>query len=186
MKRLETERLILRAWRDEDAEDLHVYASTDKVGPMAGWKPHESLEESQKILAMFMEADDTWALELKETHHVIGSVGLHDSKRAGFSYGREIGYVISEDCWGQGLVVEAVKAVLAYAFDGLGLEKLMVAHFPFNNQSKRVIEKLGFEHQMHLAEACVRFDGVVLDEEIYSMTREQYHLKNEVREKKIG
>lgn len=179
MKRLETERLILRPWRVEDAEDLYVYASTPKVGPMAGWKPHENFEESKKILAMFMKEEDTWALELKETHHVIGSVGLHESKRAGFSYDREIGYVISEDCWGQGLAVEAVKAVLAYAFDELEMETLLAAHFSFNSQSKRVIEKLGFEHQMHLAEACVRFDGVVLDDEIYSMTREQYLLKNE-------
>lgn len=174
MKRLETERLILRPWSTEDAEDLYAYASTPKVGPMAGWKPHENLEESKKILAMFIEEDDTWALELKETHHVIGSVGLHSRTREGLVLDREIGYVISEDCWGRGLVVEAVKAVLAYAFDELQMNTLMVAHFCFNKQSKRVIEKLGFEHRKHLPEVCVRYDGVVLDEEIYSMTREQY------------
>ena len=177
MKRLETERLILRPWCMEDAEDLFFYASTPKVGPMAGWKPHENIEETQSILAMFIKTDDTWALELKETHKVIGSVGLHDSRRAELSYDREIGYALSEDYWGQGIVVEAVKAVMAYAFDELQMNMLMVAHFCFNKQSKRVIEKLGFEHRKHLAEACVRYDGVVLDEEVYMMTREQYHMK---------
>lgn len=177
MKRLETERLILRPWSMEDADDMYAYACTAKVGPMAGWKPHESLDESKKILAMFIEEDDSWAIELKETHHVIGSVGLHDTKRAGLIYDREIGYVISEDYWGRGIVVEAVRAVMAHAFDELQMEELMVAHFCFNKQSKRVIEKLGFEHRKHLAEACVRYDGVVLDDEIYTMTREQYHKK---------
>ncbi len=174
MKRLETERLILRPWRMEDAEDMYAYASTSKVGPMAGWKPHDSLDESKKILAMFIEEDDTWALELKETHRVIGSVGLHDSKRAELSYDREIGYVISEDYWGKGIVVEAVKAVMAYAFSELQMNTLLVAHFSFNNQSKRVIEKLGFEYVMHLEAAYKRYDGVVLDDEVYTMTREQY------------
>lgn len=176
MKRLETERLILRPWSMEDAEDLFAYAHTKKVGPMAGWKPHESLDESKKILAMFIEQDDSWALELKETHHVIGSVGLHDSKRAGIAYDREIGYVIGELYWGQGIVVEAVKEVMAYAFYELQMETLMVAHYSFNKQSKRVIEKLGFEYRKHLAEACVRYDGVTLDDEIYTMTREQYNV----------
>lgn len=178
MKGLETERLILRPWCMEDAEDLYAYASTAKVGPMAGWKPHESLDESRKILKMFMEENDTWALELKETHKVIGSVGLHDSRRAGLSYDREIGYVLSEDYWGHGLIVEAVKAAMDYAFIELQMETLMVAHFCFNNQSKRVIEKLGFAHVAHLPAAFKRYDGVVLDDEIYMMTREQYDNKH--------
>lgn len=177
MKRLETERLILRPWCKEDAEDLFAYASTPKVEPMAGWKPHESLDESRKILKMFMEENDTWALELKGTHRVIGSVGLHDSKRAGLSYDREIGYVLSEDYWGRGLIVEAVKEVLAYAFIELQMETLIVAHFDFNHQSKRVIEKLGFARITHLTATWKRYDGERLDEEVYAMTREQYDKK---------
>lgn len=172
MKRLETERLILRPWCMEDAEDLFAYASTPKVGPMAGWKPHDNLDESRRILKMFIKEDDTWALELKKNHRVIGSLGLHDSKRTDFFYDREIGYVLSEDYWGQGLIVEAAKAVMAYAFIERNMKTLLVAHFDFNNQSKRVIEKLGFEHITHLAAACRRYDGVVLDDEVYTMTRE--------------
>lgn len=63
MKQLETKRLILRSWRMEDAEDMYAYASTAKVGPMAGWKPHESIGETRQILRdMFVGADDVWRL----------------------------------------------------------------------------------------------------------------------------
>ena len=88
MKRMETERLILRPWELSDAKDLYAYASTPKVGPMAGGKPHESVEESREIIKRFREVDDSWALELKENHRVIGSVGLHQHKREGLDADR--------------------------------------------------------------------------------------------------
>lgn len=84
MERLETERLILREWCKEDAVDMYTYASGDKVGPMAGWKPHENVEESVQIINMFQESDDTWAIEWKDNHAVIGSVGLHRTRKPGF------------------------------------------------------------------------------------------------------
>lgn len=54
MKTLHTDRLTLREWRESDAEDLFAYASGNKVGPMAGWKPHESVRESLQIIRMFI------------------------------------------------------------------------------------------------------------------------------------
>ncbi|MBO5070350.1 MAG: GNAT family N-acetyltransferase [Roseburia sp.] len=180
MKPLETERLILRPWRMEDAEDLFAYASTPKVGPMAGWKPHENLEETKQILKMFLEDDDTWALELKENHKVIGSLGLHRSNKADLSYDLELGYVLSEEYWGRGLMPEAGKRAIQYAFEEFGIDTLLVAHFDFNEQSKRVIEKLGFRYVTHLAESWERYDGVKLDEEVYRMTREEHRMQNVV------
>ena len=98
--RLETERLLLRPWRMEDAEDMYAYARTEEVGPMAGWVPHRSLEESKEIVAMFMRGKNTFALEHKETGKVIGSIGIEElSVLPGKEYepllGREIGYVLS-------------------------------------------------------------------------------------------
>ena len=58
MKTIETKRLILRDFSQEDLNDLFAYAQSDKVGPMAGWKPHDSIEESQKILNMFIEGKE--------------------------------------------------------------------------------------------------------------------------------
>lgn len=70
MKPIETERLLLRPWRLEDAADMYAYAKNPNVGPNAGWKPHESVEESKAILESWMhsgEEEDIWAIVPKET-----------------------------------------------------------------------------------------------------------------------
>ena len=54
MKKLETRRLILREWRETDADDLYAYAKSDKVGPMCGWKPHKDILETKEILKQFL------------------------------------------------------------------------------------------------------------------------------------
>ncbi len=65
---METERIILRPWRDSDAEVLYRWASDPDVGPRAGWPPHQSVEESLEIIrTVFRDATNTWAIELKET-----------------------------------------------------------------------------------------------------------------------
>ena len=120
MKTLETERLILRAWKLEDAADVFAYASGSRVGRNAGWKPHETLAETKEILRKFIEQDDTWAVEYKESRKVIGSVGLHCREREGIAFDRELGYVLSEDYWGRGIIPEAVSAVIRFAFEELG------------------------------------------------------------------
>ncbi len=146
--RIETERLILRPWRQSDLEDFFEYASVDGVGQMAGWQPHESLEKSQQILNHFISEKKTFALELKENSKVIGSLGLEECDRtpAGIEnlQGREIGYVLSKDYWGRGLMPEAVKAVTAYCFDTLHFDFLLCGHYTWNHQSQRVIKKCGF------------------------------------------
>lgn len=174
MERLETPRLILRDWTPEDAADLYAYASSKTVGPMAGWKPHDTLAESQEILEMFRRDGDTWALEQKETGRVIGSVGLHRRTREGLACQLELGYVLAEDLWGQGLMPEAAGRAVEYAFETLGEDCLMVAHFPFNTQSQRVIEKLGFHFWNAVSGSWSRYDGVTLDERVYVLTRADY------------
>ena len=64
--RIETDRLILRPWRESDLQDLYEYAKVDGVGQMAGWLPHESIEVSKQILGFFIRDKKTFALELKE------------------------------------------------------------------------------------------------------------------------
>lgn len=146
--RIETDRLILRSWRQEDLEDFYEYARVDGVGQMAGWQPHASMEKSQAILDGFIREKKTFALELKDSGKVIGSLGLEARGRnVGIPeelLGREIGYVLSKDCWGRGLMPEAVNAVIDYCFSVLGFDYLTCGHFVRNNQSRRVIEKCGF------------------------------------------
>lgn len=104
MKKLETQRLILREWRETDADDLYAYAKSDKVGPMCGWKPHKDILETKEILKQFSEQDETWAIELKETGRVIGSLGLHKTKKEKLPlhYDFELGYALSEEYWAEG------------------------------------------------------------------------------------
>ena len=146
---LETDRLLLREWNEADLADLFEYAKVDGVGQMAGWNPHTSIQESKTILEMFIQGKMTFALELKENHKVIGSLGLETlSLSLGDEYenlaGREIGYVLSKDYWGKGLMPEAVNSVIQFCFEKENYDYLMCSHSVINSQSKKVIEKSGF------------------------------------------
>ena len=148
---LETERLILRPFYQSDLNDFYEYASVKGVGEMAGWNHHQSKEESKSILNNFITEDKTFAICLKENDKVIGSLGiefykLEDKLSEFYNYqGREIGYVLSKDYWGKGLMPEAVRKVIEYLFNELNYDFLLCAYFTFNNQSKRVQEKCGFK-----------------------------------------
>ena len=146
--RLETERLILRPWRYDESEDLFDYASIEGLGQMAGWLPHKTIDESRAVLDMFIRGKKTFAIELKETGKVIGSVGIEepDPDPEAEKLGREIGYALHKDYWGKGIMPEAVRAVMDWCFGMLGYDYLTCSHFDWNNQSRRVIEKLGFRY----------------------------------------
>lgn len=179
MKTLVTERLTLRAWRLSDAEDVYEYAKSDEVGPAAGWQPHANLKESYNIIEMFIKQKETWALCYNQSGKVIGSIGLHkDNKRnIGHSNARALGYVLSKDYWGRGLMPEACQEVIRYGFEELKLEVLSVYHYPFNKRSKRVIEKLGFTYEGTLRKANMIYDGRIVDTLCYSITKEDYQAK---------
>ena len=121
---IETERLILRSFKQSDLLDFYEYASVPGVGEMAGWKHHETMAKTQEILEMFIEEKLT---EFKSY------------------YGRVIGSVLSKDYWGKGIMPEAVGAVITYLFDDLNLDFLTCGYYDFNIQSKRVQEKCGFK-----------------------------------------
>jgi [ribosomal protein S5]-alanine N-acetyltransferase len=146
---LETERLLLRPFEEKDLDDFYEYARVPGVGEWAGWPHHESKEESARILKMFMEDKKTFAIVFKAENRVVGSLGLENYKwdLQGFRsdlVGREIGYVLSKDYWGNGLMSEAVKRVIAFCFNDLHLDFLVISHWTKNDRSRRVIEKCGF------------------------------------------
>ncbi len=147
--RLQSDRLTLRPWRMSDLTDFYEYARVDGVGQMAGWNPHRNLEESKTILGHFIENRNCFALEYRGK--VIGSLGIEAYNEANYPelahlQGREIGYVLSRDYWGQGLMPEAVQTVIGYLFETVKLDFILVGHFDWNGQSRRVIEKCGFSY----------------------------------------
>lgn len=149
--KLETDRLILRPFEEGDLNDFYEYAKVDGVGEAAGWIHHNSIEESKTILEMFIKEHRTFAVTDKKSGKVIGSVGIENADEI---FGKdfadkninEVGYVLSKDYWGNGLMTEAVKAVICYLFDELKCDCVTVGHFLRNDRSRRVIEKCGFEY----------------------------------------
>ena len=101
------------------------------------------------ILGIFIKHKKTFALEYKGK--VIGSLGIEEYSEENYPeldalLGREIGYVLSKAYWGQGLMPEAVKAVIDWLFHEVRLDFIIVGHFDRNAQSKRVVEKCGFQY----------------------------------------
>lgn len=146
---LETERIILRPWQENDAADLYEYARSPLVGPVAGWPVHTSVENSREIIETVFSAPHTWAVVLKETGKPVGSIGLMRGEASNLSIGSdegELGYWIGVPYWGQGLIPEATTEALRYGFETLGLKKIWCGYFEGNSKSRRVQEKCGFTY----------------------------------------
>lgn len=174
---IETSRLILRPWRETDAPALFRYASDPDIGPVAGWTPHASVEESLRIIRTVFAAPEIYAVVLKESGEPVGSCGimfpdgLHSADmQPGHA---EIGYWIGKPYWGQGLIPEAVRALLARSFNELKLEAVWCGYYDGNVKSRRVIEKCGFRFR-HTNPDIVSPLGDTRTEHFYIMTPEDY------------
>lgn len=146
---LRTERLLLRPFEATDLDDFYAYASVEGVGEMAGWPHHTDIELTKKILQEFVDKQEVFAIVHLKSLKVIGSLGIHrswaneDPDLEELKV-KEIGYVLAKPYWGQGLMAEAVNAVLRHGFEHWKLDAFTVGHFKHNTQSQRVIEKCCF------------------------------------------
>ncbi|MBR5092676.1 MAG: GNAT family N-acetyltransferase [Bacteroidales bacterium] len=144
---LETERILMRPWREEDAPALFKYASDPEVGPRAGWPPHKSVEESLQIIRTLFSGDHMWAIELKETGEAIGCMGYFVHGESNINIGEndaEVGYWVARPYWNQGICSEALRRLIDYCFREKGFDTLWSDYFPDNPASGRVMEKCGF------------------------------------------
>ncbi len=173
MKTLVTKRLILRQLKLTDLEDLYDYAKNEKIGPMAGWPRHKSIETTYKILKMLIKEDETWAITLKNEDRLIGTIGLtaNDIFQA-LNNTKELGFVLRESYWGKGIVKEAADAVINYGFVDLELGEIICGHYPYNKQSQRVIEKLNFKYIN--TEVKEDYKGDPIDVMYYKINRAEY------------
>ena len=141
---METQRLILRPWTENDAESLYNYAKDPAIGPIAGWPPHTSVENSREIIRDILSAPETYAVVLKETNEPIGSVGIMFADgvhSADMQDGdAEIGYWIGVPYWGQGLIPEAVQRLLKRCFVELDVKRVWCRHYDGNIKYRRVME----------------------------------------------
>lgn len=182
--RLETERLILRPWELSDAESCYQYARDPQVGPIAGWPVHTSVENSREIIENVLAVPETYAVCLKEENKAIGSIGLLIGNKSNINIASneaEIGYWIGVPFWGQGLIPEAVRCLMAYAFDLLEMKKLWCGYFEGNEKSKRVQEKCGFQYQFTNKDRKWPLMNDIRTEHITCITREEWKAANGMR-----
>lgn len=177
METLETERLVLRSWRESDYLDLYEYAKDSRVGPSAGWPVHKCEDDSKKIIKMMIKNDDCYAIVLKNIDKVIGGIGLHKRTSDESLYNlsqREIGYVLNPTYWGNEYIPEAVQCLIKYGFETLNLDLIWCGHYDFNYKSKRVVEKCGFIYRFNKYTKLQLLDNKIVNELCYSIYKNDY------------
>ena len=140
MNILYTERLVLRQFRNDDSAAMYKnWTYDERVAKYCRWYPHKSIEETKEYLKLCLGAEYCWAITLKDNDEPIGCIDLVGVNIYGVS---EIGYVLMYEHWGQGIMTEAVKAVIDELFR-CGFEKIGACHMIDNPASGRVMEKCG-------------------------------------------
>ena len=177
---LETDRLILRLWEETDAESLYEYAKDDRIGPITGWPPHTSVENSREVIQTVLSVPDCYAVCLKEDQKAIGCISLMVGKKSNIGLPDtegEIGYWIGVPFWGKGLIPEAVREITRYAFTDRHLETLWCGYFEGNDKSRRVQEKCGFTY--HHTDKDIHWKAMddIRTEHITRLTRDEW-IKN--------
>ncbi|MBQ8747293.1 MAG: GNAT family N-acetyltransferase [Clostridia bacterium] len=176
MRILETPRLVLRQWQEHDAGDLFDIMKNPSV-LMGGWEPHSNINISIDVLNEYVASNERWAVALKDSGKVIGSVRVYPDNNRGKFNAKSINYVLSEDYWGNGYMTEAIKRVIKYLFEEENIDLLSAFHYPDNIRSARVLEKCGFEYEITIEQGCTRYDGQVFDAVCYSILKTDYYRK---------
>jgi [ribosomal protein S5]-alanine N-acetyltransferase len=149
IKPIETKRLLLRPIELNDAEDMYEYASNPENIGFVGFKPHESLDDTRAtILKLFLSKPEkrmpeTWAIVLKDNQKMIGTIDFHTLNKRTFE--GEVGYILNKDFWNQGLITEALKAVIDFGFKTWKLQRITAKCHPLNYASSKVMSKAGME-----------------------------------------
>ena len=139
-----TNRLLLRPWHEEDAEDLYTYAKDPDVALPAGWPPHVSVAHSREIIRTILHKPTVWAI-CRADNVPVGNIHLDpDTPLREDNSTCELGFWLGKPFWGQGFVPEAAEAILRLAFAEYGMQTVLCGYYDGNAQSRRVQEKLGF------------------------------------------
>lgn len=175
---VETERLILREFTQDDAAAVHEYASDPAVVKHMSWGPNteeETLDYIRQVMQIqnqnqHSRTDFELAVILKETQALIGGTGIFvNSPGQG-----EIGYCYNPLYWGRGYAAEAAAALLRFGFHELGLHRIFATCRPDNTGSARVMQKLGMKYEGHLRGHMRHKRGRWLDSHQYSILKPEY------------
>ncbi len=117
---------------------------------IAGWPPHQSIDESLSVIRNVLNGKEAYAICLKEDGKAIGAIELKLNGHTDMTDRDEeceLGYWLGKPYWGQGIMTEAVKEMLRHAFEDCGMQKVWAGYYEGNDKSKRVQEKCGFRYQ---------------------------------------
>lgn len=173
---IETLRLILRRFEEQDAEDMfRNWAGDAEVCRYLSWGPHASVDVSLKRILNWCEGykrDNSyvWALEAKGKGSVIGSISVEIAYDRGESC--EVGYCLSKEYWNRGVMTEALRAVLHYLFYEVGYRRIQAKHDVLNVASGRVMQKAGMQYERTEHKVGLRKDGTFYDLDVYVKYKE--------------
>ncbi|MGE7662355.1 GNAT family N-acetyltransferase [Peribacillus sp. NPDC097197] len=173
---LETERLILRKITWEDAEDIHVYGSDEEVTKYVTWDNHKTLADTRDFIDFAMAQYENkyvapWGIQYKATGKIIGTIDFV-SWLVGHRVA-EIGYVLSQDYWGKGIMTEAANEVIAFGFNRMNVVRIQARCFVENTGSARVMEKIGMSFEGTLRKGIFA-KGKHRDLNMYSILQEEF------------
>ena len=175
-KNLETQRLILRPFLRSDTRAMYDnWAKDPEVTKFLSWPAYKSIGDAHKILDIWVESYQEpnfyqWAIVLKELGQPIGSISVVNSDdRVDMA---EIGYCIGRNWWGKGIMPEALKAVMDYLFEDVGMQRIEAGHDPENLASGAVLRKCGLQYEGTLRRR-IRSNRGITDVAWYSMLKEE-------------
>ncbi len=174
--RIETERLILRKIKRNDAKDLYEYCSNPISAKYSLWDPHEDIGVTRQYISWLLRSQKrgeymTWGIELKESGKLIGTVSFTEMDK--FYKTAEIGYGIIDSFWGNGYASEAIKAIMEFGFCTIGLICITAKIMKENVASVRIASAVGMQCDGLLRNG-VYCKGNAHDIYVFSITDQDY------------
>jgi len=175
---LETGRLILRRFKPNDAEYMFKNWATDyEVSKFLSWNPHKDLNETKRIVDSWLNDYVknncyNWAIELKDFGNIIGQICVVSLSEKYYSC--EVEYSLGRLFWGKGIMTEALKAVIGYLFNEIGMNRIEAKHNTLNPASGKVMQKSGMKHEGILRQVQVDKNGHYNDLAVYSILKSEY------------
>lgn len=170
---IETERLIIRNVRVEDAEDIHPIRHSDFVMRFNCMKP-VTMEAFRAMLERNQNKDGWLHIELKETGRVIGMIGVGEDELRYQVNGLTVDYYLGEAYSRKGYMSEALGAMMKHLFGTTDAELISARVFGENEASVALLKKMGFVHEGTLRKGVRTHDGVAHHDKLFSILREEF------------
>ena len=182
MPDLQTPRLVLRKLTMRDAPDIFHYSKDPEVARHVLWDAHRSIGDSRAYLRYMLRRyrghePASWGIEHLDSGRIIGTIGFmwiqEDNNAA------EVGYSLAREYWNHGIMTEALRAVIQFGFDEMGLHRIEAQHETTNPASGAVMRKCGMQKEGTLRSRLYN-KGKYVDVDLYAILRKDYLSKTRV------